>query len=317
MPRSDVSTSWITNGLGDKVCVFQNKTKKYTLQPSEQGLQHENDYSPIWHRLTIVSDPESDANSTQRYEYASESEDDVAGDPEPLIDNLEHPVAFAMKPSRTEGLDQELEECVFIALGWLVEHEALAGRTESKKRTTNYMVLLNLSTNPISVWLIYDYHMQDFVETWYRWTNRLGDYHNGLMINRGEERFVSEVQDEFEVVDDSRKNARLDNFQKLYTNIEEMRPKDGFPLSPLPSSHSPTSTTDDTKGYFGLPPFDFALLASDIDAWSVNGLDQKHVKQCLDGSSVRLGSSLRVKTANEKQTNSLCKERIDISNLRS
>jgi len=46
---------------------------------------------------------------------------------------------------------------VFMPLGWLVEIEGNPGEKSCKRRTTNYAVLVNLGTQPISLWLAYDY----------------------------------------------------------------------------------------------------------------------------------------------------------------
>ncbi|MDI1493467.1 MAG: hypothetical protein OHK93_005257, partial [Ramalina farinacea] len=47
----------------------------------------------------------------------------------------------------------------FLALGWLIA-KASCGR----KRITRYVCALNLSTDPVSMWLIYDYRQPDFYE---------------------------------------------------------------------------------------------------------------------------------------------------------
>lgn len=75
-------------------------------------------------------------------------------------------------------------------------------------------------------------------------------------------------------------------------------------------SRASASNSDDCKcnisdehseGYFGLHPFDLALLASDVDDWSSDGLNLEHAKICLDNSHFFLGSSLRAKTADATQ----------------
>lgn len=47
-------------------------------------------------------------------------------------------------------------EAIFVPLGWLVESGIEQGH--KFKRITNYVVLLNISTDPISLWLAYDYY---------------------------------------------------------------------------------------------------------------------------------------------------------------
>ena len=52
-----------------------------------------------------------------------------------------------------------LVKAIFIPLGWLVEHE----RQElvERFRVTNYVILINVTTRPMSLWLAYDYHFLD------------------------------------------------------------------------------------------------------------------------------------------------------------
>ena len=54
---------------------------------------------------------------------------------------------------------------VFLALGWLVKHIKDRGR-----RVTRYVCALNLSTDPVSMWLIYDYRQPDFCYNDYMFT---------------------------------------------------------------------------------------------------------------------------------------------------
>ena len=46
---------------------------------------------------------------------------------------------------------------IFVSLGRLVKIESVT-HEKGKRQTTNYVVLLNLTTDRISVWLMYDYH---------------------------------------------------------------------------------------------------------------------------------------------------------------
>lgn len=47
---------------------------------------------------------------------------------------------------------------VFMSLGWLEEFELENGDQFTRRRTTNYAVLLNLTTKPASLWVAYDYY---------------------------------------------------------------------------------------------------------------------------------------------------------------
>lgn len=164
--------------------------------------------------------------------------------------------------------------CIFVALGWLREYETdksvLATQT-TKKRTTYYIVLLNLSTDPVSLWLMYNYHIMIFDHTGdeKRWTNRLGEYHNKeFRGNYGEPAFTSEVQDEFAGLGDiSNYIHRYETFCKRYTNEDHMRPRG--PTGDFTHAADKgnlfgekwINIAGDT-GYFGLTqPFDLAMLA--------------------------------------------------------
>ncbi len=68
-------------------------------------------------------------------------------------------------------------DCVFATLSWLVKHER-ANRWS--QRLTNYIVLINLSTRPMSVWVMFDYHMRSEIDDAVRFTNRLGNYTHEL-----------------------------------------------------------------------------------------------------------------------------------------
>ncbi|KAL8728423.1 MAG: hypothetical protein Q9166_005385 [cf. Caloplaca sp. 2 TL-2023] len=178
---------------------------------------------------------------------------------------------FSMRSStgnEETPVSAEVVPCVFIALGWLVERES--GKSPileqaSEKKTTNYVVLLNLTTEPVSVWLMYDYHMIDFLEEVIRWTNRLGEgeYYNRLTRSGLEPSFTSEVPGAF--AESGRTSgciAQYKDFLKCYTNEDVMRHKGnkasstqsaaddsylhsdkGFPSKPSHTSDSPRGET--------------------------------------------------------------------------
>lgn len=129
--------------------------------------------------FVIISDPESDPGETERYEHVFNG-----CWPADFTDirmvKLQNPKVFSMQQSIQNAGHQPVE-CVFIALGWLADHETVkrnGGKKETKKRTTNYVVLLNLSTEPALVWLIYDYHILDYLDAKARWTNQIRDIHS-------------------------------------------------------------------------------------------------------------------------------------------
>ena len=208
----------------------------------------------------------------------------------------------------------------------MVEHETALPKT--KRRTTNYVVLLNLSTEPVSVWLMFDYHLEDFAEVRYRRTNRLGEYHNELFKHLAGSmgpRSGPKLRDEFDEYEDSL--IQYERFRELYTNMEDMRPtayrekltEITGEISNIAHDGGNAVASGEPKhenGYFGLPAlFDLALLAPDATTWHVDGLNQEQVKKCLDSSYFRLGSSLRARTAEDAEVQELQNKRIDIKAL--
>ncbi|KAL8726998.1 MAG: hypothetical protein Q9166_006361 [cf. Caloplaca sp. 2 TL-2023] len=366
---------WTIDDLDGEICVFENNTKRYTLQPSNDLLEHEVHDSPGCSLFTVNWNPEAPKEATDLYECMDDSEAcDAAASAVMQIQRLD---------GKYEQLTMGLTPCVFVALGWLIEHEK-SKTHQTQKRTTNLVVMLNLSTDPTSIWLMFDYHMVDYLEEQIRWTNQLGDYHNRLYRHGGREQdFKLKVEDDF-VPYESRLQGKYYNFHQRYTNLpstnynstqigdaaikascqdNDQHLGDGFsqtcddpdaaqpadnrsadrsntPPTRLPDASvaSPSTSSSDKRplsdsvgtvasnpnndsadkddgGYFGLPRHDLVLLAPDIDAWSTAGLEQSHVKLCLENTRVYLGSSLQAATATIEEEERLQNGRIDIKDL--
>ncbi|KAL8718859.1 MAG: hypothetical protein Q9181_008141, partial [Wetmoreana brouardii] len=287
------------------ILLFKNETKEYAVRPCRVVLMHEDHEGYAENPFVLLSDPGSDPNDDERYRVVLEEDvQDV------VMDNIEHPQTFSMKSAvgRSGG---GYVPCVFVALGYLAEDVRSDSTNLGARNRTNYVVMLNLSTDPASIWVMYDYHMDDWLESRIRWTNRLGEYSNNLYFSQ-KERYQEfpKIEDEFEV--GSGGGLRLQDFRKRYTNLNDKRPRfkkeASDTTSPAVSNGPDDSLTmrdqrtasEDKKGYFGLPQFDLALVAPDFYAWSSDGLDQPQVKRCLDNSHVRLGSSLRARRVGVK-----------------
>ena len=397
------SRFWPRYCVDEEICIFKNKTKRYILALTNVALQHDED-APGLGSFTLLYQPNS-------------ASVDIVPTIDPEIFEIDYDRidygryrtlsmrSFVKDLDNAESLPHI--SAVFVALGWLVENEGFvqSGAEQTKRRTTNYVVLLNLSTKPISLWLMYDYHSMD--EATEIRSNRLGRYHNRLYNRQhGEPNFIPGVQDEFaEDGDDPAHSDNFDQFRQVCLDMEDeclhppsptittyedkaikladeittnvnvfiKAPRDAnkdfedacariieaaqtlreishshvenagfqtdndckdrssisnddawnssassasqqsasFKNSYINGSSSTFASTvresgDEKnplysdkhdkceKGFFGLPHlFDFALLAPDIDAWHVDGLDEKVVWKCLQSSHVRLGSSLR------------------------
>lgn len=129
---SDLAYPELTSDL----CVFMSSSKKYTLRLSMHTLHH-----------------------------------DLEGDIE-LGSGRFH----LTRPGSSAGRDflcitqavpePPYEASVFLALGYLVEHDLVKTHSNSKSlvcpfRTTAYVVLLNTSSQPYSLWLAFDYVSYD------------------------------------------------------------------------------------------------------------------------------------------------------------
>lgn len=368
--RLDASSFWTSGIAYGKIPIFRSTYKTYNLQPTRYALQHIRLGDGLCDRFLTIRTRNND--------------------------NAQ--VLSLRSPQRRKG--NRSVACVFVTLGYLAEvgDKTVEGAsTHATKMMTYYVVLLNLSTQPASLWLIYDYHIKIFEEDIVHWTNKLGDYQDGLVAHDDERGQL--VQDDFSCnnADGNQDSCdRNGNFRAHYVNMEKTclpKPRKertrltGKASTKKPSivgpSHAKSRGTDissgpgnnagvlsnsrlqydvrapsnnasdtasdkskpvqssasgpsksssprratgsnashdsdakrnvpkhskpydykpkDSKGYLGLPPFDLALLAPDINEWSEDGIDLELIKKCLRSSHVHIGSSLRVQEATDKQ----------------
>ena len=231
------------------IVVFQNETKKYVLERSFAGLGHKD----------VIGTGNDYHNLISRDDHGKIQRISVGG---------------SMKPS------------VFLALGWLVE-KTKTSNSVLDKCTTNYVVLWNISTNPSSLWIVYDYDsIHDDGE--FR-LNELGGekYHNSLFYN------------------EDYKPARVmkDNFGAAKKAFSKA--KDGHIKVALIRNKSSESLhlQDRTSGLSGFgflgidAPFDVAMLTPNFEEWNAEaGLDAGLVELTLADSHVFVGDKLRAKT---------------------
>ncbi|KAL8724865.1 MAG: hypothetical protein Q9181_006642, partial [Wetmoreana brouardii] len=285
--KQAVRRAWVgTSPPGaKKVPRFEMKSSEKPQPVPEQTDDTEDDDESGLSLFTIVADLESDPVNSQYYNHS------LHGEGAESIDTgvekiYEHRLkTFSIRSSEFGG-DHQLVNSVFVALGWLVEHNK--DPHDKTKRTTYYVVLLNLTTAPTSVWLTFDYHTKDHLEDEISWTNRLGDYHNALFTRSRAEVDFNPLPDEFSASGGSAKGdpppfleAHADFGDMANTTVQQDKAQ----------KHE--------EGYFGLPPFDLALLAADINDRTVNGFDQKLVKAHLDACHIRCGLILRAKSVKD------------------
>jgi len=125
--------------------------------------------SKFWHKMSFQHIPLSKADH-RSIEYALMlSRDSMShGDEEVNVNGFVlqfRPQSFtdatswktlSFSDSTSTSTPEKTIEAIFVSLGWLVEN-GIEQKNEFE-RITNYTVLLNVSTDPISLWLAYDYY---------------------------------------------------------------------------------------------------------------------------------------------------------------
>ncbi|KAL8940380.1 MAG: hypothetical protein Q9216_002837 [Gyalolechia sp. 2 TL-2023] len=175
-----------------EIVIYMNETKRYTLVPSQDLLAHEEDGDPGSDLFTVTWSPGSDPEQTKPiFKWEGKRADDSLV-PVVTAPDVSQSAVLSMRSKASEPF----LPCVFVALGSLREKDVPV--SEGRMQSTYYVVLLNLSTNPVSVWLMFDYHIENDDVILGRWTNRLGDYHdrgwvrefrNGWLLPEREDRF--------------------------------------------------------------------------------------------------------------------------------
>lgn len=132
----------------EQIHLFSTATKRYILRRNHETFKH-SITKPV-RRLNLVC---NDWNYSHNQDSRKVSRDKTHN--------------AGMSTTLTLGINlalQKLEDTTitvtFVPLGWLVEipRGSTADGGELKVCTTNYVVLLNVSTKPMSLWLAYDYY---------------------------------------------------------------------------------------------------------------------------------------------------------------
>ncbi|KAL8705882.1 MAG: hypothetical protein Q9201_001030 [Fulgogasparrea decipioides] len=175
--------------------------KPSLTHPGREILEHEIEHSPGQEFFTIITDPDPD----------SDPESDHAI-------KVDESVSVWVDCDATDSIDPE-RACVFSM------PSSVDSDDDSPSDKLVSCILVALGTDPVSVWLMYHYHIQEYCEVVNRWTNRLGEYQYQV-FRSVEPKFASEIQDEFaELGDSSSYGNQYQDFRKLYTNEENMRPR--------------------------------------------------------------------------------------------
>jgi len=209
-----------------------------------------------------------------------------------------------------------------LAFGWLLEHlesedtfDTQKDSTEGpSKRTTNYVLLWNLSTSPTSLWIVYDFESTDYEildsEDAVPVNDIVQDHHNKLFWadegkfrdkvgQPGQDIFgdgIEETSSKHKFIEDYFANAPPDDLLERNGPVGEPSIKTGEP-SQVGKHGKNKNKTPAKTGFFGFEkPFDLAMLAPDITKWNVDmGFEADLAKECLAHSRVRLGNTLRAR----------------------
>ncbi|KAL8828969.1 MAG: hypothetical protein Q9170_006369 [Blastenia crenularia] len=313
----------VLRDLDGDLCVFKNRTKEYILEtkpePTKDLEGEDSNWPAIGQLFSIISYPEVDPDYVGREPVSEDNYHNVQGYPNRTGQDVSTGAqSFQMLQLAKDGA---AVKCVFAWLGWLAERKIQSPTKPAKARTVTYFqLLLNLSTDPVSVWIMYDYHIFSWPD---QWTNPLGPYTNELYRNPSTGP-KSKSKDQFTGYQ-STSMAEYNELRKHYTNIELLRPvRDKkvpsiamkTPTPPASPANKKDKVGNDKTGYFGLRrPFDLALLAPDVKYWSINGFKPEEVKTCLYGSNVRLGASMQKEPLYPNELDEALRDRVEIKDL--
>lgn len=208
-----------------ETCVFRDEDALYTLVPTFDNLENDD----------LASEEDQKSNTCFcRLDYVDQG-------------------SQRLRSMKSNGTIQH-----YARLGWLVRQDL---QTKSRM-TTNYILLLNVTTEPPSLWLVYDYLMLD------------------------EEKDDSLSRSLRQIYNDYEHTAWYHGRHSLLEN--------GSPQKNIFSSESRSSVT----GFLGAPqPFDLAMISEDIRAdWEhcvSLGLDRTSMQNCMAHKTFVLGPELR------------------------
>ncbi|KAL8719457.1 MAG: hypothetical protein Q9225_003546 [Loekoesia sp. 1 TL-2023] len=325
----------ILRELNQELCVFSNNATEYTLRTKGEYAQDPNDddtpFPENGQLFRIISYPDPDVDPDwEHFEVVPDEKSHISKAYPNLSAQSSHRQAQVFRMS-SHAKDEYASSpgsptsCVLALLGWLAERKIQDPKEQQV--TTYYQVLLNLSTDPVSVWVMYNYHIFNWPS---RWTTRLGPYTN-LLFKNPQVDYKPENSTQF--LASERCPSDYISFRDDYTNVKDMLPKaqkedvtkaPDKALSHLSATDEPANNgltenleePSNEPGYFGLRQrFDLALLAPDIKTWKVDGLNPGQVKTCLESSHVRLGASMQQENIGYGGAPELLKSRVNIERL--
>lgn len=135
------------------ICLFdasEAQGRKYALAPSCGPMNHgDEDFSIRGFTLHYLSEMAASTKCPEEKGWPDEDSD---------WNTISIPTTVG-EAHEVKSIKDRSVKAVFMPLGWLVEMDTRS--SSSRRYVTNYAVLLNLSTKPLSLWLAYDYHPLD------------------------------------------------------------------------------------------------------------------------------------------------------------
>lgn len=249
--------------------VFKNGKTSYMLSPGSNGLRHLADGDAHPRLLNLVCS----AKAPEIHEAARD-------DPFKVIDlDQEHdrPLVVQVNSAR-DG--KSTIEATFVPLGSLMR---LDGGPKSEMESTGFFLLMNVSTKPYSLWVVFDHFGMDQSYTF------------------GQRDFATSWRrSPFQGSSVPATNATNEHTSDKIAVLKDctcLRDDDGYvyEISPVrPNVEQSTSSSQIATQDCPVQPFDLALLESDITEWNPKtGLDFGSVIDCVVKTSVWLGPSLR------------------------
>ena len=207
-----------------------------------------------------------------------------------------------------ESQSNELFESCFFALGWLVEQPLQKPSEDSKRRVTKYIVMLDISRDPMSLWLVYDYNIMGprGVHELYKGDENALEVYFPSWYDDDDDDDMEGLDDGIENLDDSDNRSIGSPNQPASTSIS------------IDDDNSPMIKLDKGPEYFLIPEsFDFGCISDNINEWDTeSGLDPSLWRASLTKKHYKKGKSLWFKPKAPSTDDSQVRRSSDVKSQR-